>query len=161
MKSLPTVSIIIPAKNAASLLEECLLSIQKQTYKQIEVIIVDSGSKDATKQIATKYHARFYNYFPNVKKGLFDAPHKRNYGARKAKGEFICYLDSDMRPTPNVIKDAVSASKKYDAIIIPEDSYGEGIWARAKNLERLCYRGDDTIEAPRFVKKKVWDALGG
>ena len=49
----------------------------------------------------------------------------------------------------------------YDAVIIPEDSFGEGIWARAKNLERRCYWGDDTVEAPRFVKKKVWSDLGG
>lgn len=155
------VSIIIPAKMSAMLLEDCLKSIQEQTYKNIETIIVDSDSGDGTKELAKKYKCTLYNYFPKVKKGLFDAPHKRNYGVKKAKGEYIYYVDADMQLTPNVVREAVEKMATYDAIIIPEDSFGIGIWARAKNLERQCYWGDDTIEAPRFVKKSVWTKLGG
>jgi glycosyltransferase involved in cell wall biosynthesis len=157
----PLVSIIIPVKNSGALLEDCLESIKNQTYSNVEVIIVDSGSKDNTQALAKKFHARFYNYFPKVEKGLFDAPHKRNFGVKKAKGELIYYADADMRMSLDVIKDAVIASEKYDAIIIKEDSYGEGIWSRAKNLERKCYWGDNTVEAPRFVKKATWESLGG
>ncbi len=155
------VSIVIPAKNSAGMLENCLKSIKEQSYKDIEIIIVDSGSQDKTKELAEKYHCRFYNYYPKVPRGFFDAPHKRNYGAKKAKGAYIYYIDADMVLTKEVIAQAVKAAERYDAIIIAEDSFGEGIWARAKNLERRCYWGDDTIEAPRFVKKKVWDDLGG
>lgn len=155
------VSIIIPTKNSAGMLGDCLESIKQQKYKNIEVIIVDSKSKDGTEELAKKYHSRLFNYFPKVKKGLFDAPHKRNYGVKKSKGAYVYYVDADMQLTANVIVDAVKAMKKFDAVIIPEDSFGIGIWARAKNLERRCYWGDDTIEAPRFVKKRVWEDLGG
>src|SRR5205823_3877249 len=48
-----------------------------------------------------------------------------------------------------------------DAVIVPEDSFGVGIWARAKNLERQCYWGDETVEAPRFLKRQVWDEVSG
>ncbi len=161
MKKLPLVSIVIPGKNSGWLLEKCLSCIKKQTYKHIEIIIVDSGSKDQTASLAKKYHCKLYNYYPHVQKGLFDAPHKRNYGAKKAKGKYIYYVDADMELTPRVVTEAVNACIKYDAVIIREDSFGEGIWARAKNLERRCYWGDDTVEAPRFVKRSIWNKLGG
>lgn len=161
MKKQPLVSIVIPGKNSGGLFAKCLECINRQTYKNIEVIIVDSGSKDETAFLAKEYHCRLYNYFPNVQKGLFDAPHKRNYGAKKAKGEYIYYVDADMELTSRVVAEAVKACQKYDAVIIREDSFGEGIWARAKNLERRCYWGDDTIEAPRFVKRSIWNKLGG
>jgi glycosyltransferase involved in cell wall biosynthesis len=156
------VSIIIPTKNAALFLENCLKAIKKQTYKQIEVLLIDGGSIDGTLDIAKKYGAHVIIYKPKVAEGTFDAPHKRNYGVKKAKGKYVYYLDADMELSPSVISEAVKLGEKgADAIIIPEDSFGEGTWASAKNLERRCYWGDDTIEAPRFFKKKVWEQVGG
>lgn len=156
------VSIIIPTRNSDRFLENTLKSIKKQTYKDIEVLVVDGKSTDRTHEIAKKYKATILIYVPNVPQGTFDAPHKRNYGVKKAKGTYVYYVDADMELTPNVIKEAVSLSEKgADAVIVPEDSFGEGIWAQAKNLERRCYWGDDTIEAPRFFNKKVWLAVGG
>ncbi len=146
---------------SATHLEDCLKNIKNQKYKNIETIIVDSDSRDGTKELAIKYNCKLFNYLPKVKKGLFDAPHKRNYGVKKAKGKYIYYVDADMLLTPAVVQEAVDKMATYDAVIIAEDSFGEGIWARAKNLERQCYWGDDTIEAPRFVKKSVWNKLGG
>lgn len=157
----PLVSIIIPTKNAGAMLENCLKSISNQTYNKIETIIIDGNSKDKTELLAKKYHAIVYQYNPKVPKGFFDAPHRRNYGVKKAKGEFIYYLDADMELPKELIAEAVSLGSKYDALIIPEDSFGVGIWASAKNLERRCYWGDDTIEAPRFFKKSVWQKVGG
>jgi len=158
----PLVSIIIPTKNPGDILENCLKSISTQTYKKIEIIIVDGNSKDHTKALAKKYKAKIFQYKPRVPKGFFDAPHRRNYGVKKAKGTFVYYLDSDMELPKGLIKEAVSlCTKKYEALILPEDSFGVGIWAKAKNLERRCYWGDDTIEAPRFFKKSVWKKVGG
>ncbi len=50
---------------------------------------------------------------------------------------------------------------RCDALVLSEDSFGVGIWAQAKQLERRCYWGDDTVEAARFFKKDVWKKLGG
>lgn len=156
------VSIIIPTRNSARFLENTLKSIKKQSYKDIEVLVIDGKSTDKTIEIAKKYKANIVFYVPKVPKGTFDAPHKRNYGVNKAKGAYVYYVDADMELQPNVVKEAVLlAEKGAAAIIVPEDSFGEGIWAQAKNLERRCYWGDDTIEAPRFFKKTVWKELGG
>src|SRR5579872_457726 len=156
------VSIIIPTRNSALFLENTLKSIKRQSYKNVETIIVDGKSTDATVPLAKKYNVKLYTYVPKVPKATFDAPYKRNFGATKAEGEYIYYIDADMELTRNVVKDAVGKCKKgYDAVIVPEDSFGKGIWASAKNLERRCYWGDDKAEAPRFIKKSVWEALGG
>lgn len=158
------VSIIIPTKNASQELPKCLQRIKRQNYKNVEVIIVDGKSKDMDKtmQIAKKYGCKFYTFVPQVKKGLFDATGKRNYVKEKAQGEYIYHIDADMELTENVISEAVTlCAKGFDAITVPEDSFGEGPWARAKKLERRFFWGDDTIESPRFFKKKVWDTVGG
>lgn len=156
------VSVIIPTKNYAGFLENCLASLRSQVYKNIEIIIVDREPDNKTLELSKKYHVILYRYSPNLKKGVFDAPYKRNYGVKKAKGEYIYYVDSDMELDKNLIKEAVNLSEKgFDALILPEDSFGIGIWARAKNLERRCYWGDTGIEAPRFFKKSVWVKVGG
>ena len=156
------VSIIIPTKNSGNELAVCLASLKAQTYKNIEIIIVDGGSSDQTEKLAIKYGVKLYIYKPKVEKGASDAPHKRNYGVKKANGEYVYYLDADMELPKSIIQECVLSIKSgIDAVIIHEESVGEGIWARAKNLERHCYWGDDTVEAPRFIKKSVWDKLGG
>lgn len=158
------VSVIIPSRNSSHQLERCLQLLKHQQYKKIEIIIVDSNSDDLakTKQLVEKYHCFLYIFAPKIKVGLFDATKKRNYAGKYARGEYIYHFDTDMEITPHVISEAVKLCQNgYDAIIIPEDSFGEGIWARAKNLERRFFWGDDTVESPRFFNKRVWDAVGG
>lgn len=156
------VSIVIPTKNSGIFLENTLKSISSQSYPLIETIIVDSKSTDNTIQIAKKYQVTIMTYVPNVRKGIFDAPHKRNYGMARGKGEYVYWLDADMELPKNLIKEAVLLAKKgNDGIIFSEDSFGEGPWAKAKQLERRCYWGDITVESPRFFTKKAWDDIGG
>lgn len=156
------VSIIIPTKNSGLLLENTLKSIKNQSYKHIETIVIDGASTDNTVSLVRKYKFRLYTFKPKVKSGTFDATHKRNLGVKKAKGKYVYYLDSDMELPKGLIAEAVSLCKTgYDALILPEESFGIGIWAKAKNLERQCYFGDTGIEAPRFFIKSVWEKVGG
>ena len=158
----PKVSIVIPTVNSGIFLENTLRSIKNQTYKDIETIVVDGQSKDNTLPLAKKYKCRVFQYKSKVKKGTFDAPYRRNYGVKVSKGIYVYYVDADMELPKGLIAEAVAlCQKKFDALIIPEDSFGEGIWASAKNLERRCYWGDDLIESPRFFKKSVWESVGG
>lgn len=159
---IPLVSIVIPTVNSGLFLENTFKSIKSQTYKNVETIVVDGQSRDNTLILAKRYKAIVFQLKTNLPKGTFDAPYRRNYGVKKSKGEYVYYVDADMELSPTLIEEAVRLCQgKYDALILPEDSFGEGAWANAKNLERRCYWGDNLIESPRFFKKSVWEAVGG
>ena len=104
VKKEPLVSVITATLNASKYLREALNSILNQTYQHIEVLIIDGGSTDDTKEIA--------NLFPKVSfvtqngKGLFDA---WNQGIRMCTGEFVAILDSDDIWNPTTLSDHVNA----------------------------------------------------
>lgn len=155
--SLPLVSVIIPTKNSSAFLEACLVSIKKQTYQKIEIIVVDNGSTDDTKKIAKKYANKLFNKGP-------ERSAQRNYGARNATGEFLLFIDSDMELSPEVVRSCVKTITENEsvlAIVIPEKSVGIGFWAECKALERSFYVGVDWIEAARFFEKNSFFSLNG
>ena len=156
MTKKPLVSVIVPTKNSGEFLDACLESIADQTYKNIEIIVVDNSSTDDTKDIAKKYTKKVYN------KGPERSP-QRNYGVSKASGEYVLILDSDMQPAPVVVAEAVDAinANGIAGVIIPEESFGEGFWAQCKKLEMSFYVGVDWMEAARFFRKVDYEKLGG
>ena len=88
------ISIVIPIYNAEKYLEECLNSIKNQTYKNIEVIMVNDGSKDDSETICKRFSeddARF-RYFTKVNGGVSSA---RNLGLDNVKGDYITFIDAD------------------------------------------------------------------
>lgn len=91
---MPKVSIIVPVYNVEEYLEKCLDSLVNQTLKDIEIIIVNDGSTDASKEIIQKYINKYKNivYLEKENGGLSSA---RNYGIPYAKGEYIGFVDSD------------------------------------------------------------------
>jgi len=84
------VSVIIPTYNRAKFLEEAINSVLNQTYKDFEIIVVDDGSTDNTKEIIRKFGEIIYIYQKN--KGVSSA---RNKGIKMSRGEYIAFLDSD------------------------------------------------------------------
>lgn len=88
----PLVSVIIPCYNSQLWIEDCLLSVYKQTYKNIEVIVVDDGSTDDTAKIISQYQNEKVKYFYKENQGEGSA---RNFGIKLSKGELIAFLDSD------------------------------------------------------------------
>ncbi len=89
--SFPLVSVIIPAYNAAAFLGDTLDSVLAQTYKNLEIIVVDDGSTDTTPHVLESYKDRI-TVLHQANAGQATA---RNSGARSAKGEFLAFLDSD------------------------------------------------------------------
>lgn len=153
----PLVSIIIPTLNSCRYLETTLSSIRKQTYRNLELIIVDNYSKDNTRQIAEKFESAVYLAGP-------ERASQDNYGIHKAKGEFIYLTGSDMIIDPDYVEQAVNKciNEGYDAIYASVLSKkGGGFWERVKALERLSFIGSNLIEAARFFKKSVFMQLGG
>ena len=91
---MPKVSIIVPVYNVEEYLERCLDSLVNQTLKDIEIIIVNDGSTDGSKEKIQKYINKYKNivYLEKENGGLSSA---RNYGIPYAKGEYIGFVDSD------------------------------------------------------------------
>lgn len=90
----PLISVIVPIYNVEKFLSKCINSILKQSYKNLEVLLVDDGSTDSSGKICDEY-ADKYDYikvFHNRNQGLSAA---RNYGIHSAKGEIIGFIDPD------------------------------------------------------------------
>ncbi len=153
----PLVSIIIPAWNEEKNIGRLLQSIQGQSYKNIETIVVDDGSTDKTAQIAKKLGARVF------KRARHERSVERNFGATKAKGEYLIFLDGDMELTNDVIKDCVETAMKseYKLLVIPERTVGNNFIARVRNFEREMYMGDFSIEVARLFDTKVFKEFNG
>lgn len=153
----PLVSVLVHTKDSERTILEHLESIKNQSYKNIEIIVVDNNSKDNTVEIAKKFTKTIYNFGP-------ERSAQRNFAAKKAQGDFYLVPDSDMILDKDVIKECVSKINKdqeIKAIIICEKSIGSGFWAKCKTLERECYVGDNAIEAARFFEKNVfWEMEG-
>lgn len=165
------VSVIVTAKNEEKNIGRLLRSIKKQTHPRIEIIVVDNNSTDQTKKVASKFTKKVYNFGP-------ERSAQRNFGAKKASGKFLLFLDSDMKLSPSVIEDCVSSiskDKKIGAVIIPEQSIARTFWEKVKAFERSFYNEsevnisspayingeDNTIEAARFFQKEAYNKAGG
>lgn len=149
------VSVIITTKNEEKNIKTCLQSIKDQSYQNIEIIVIDNNSSDSTKKIALGFTKHVYNKGP-------ERSAQRNYGAEKSAGDYLLFLDADMKLSKDVVKDCVSVieKSKVGGVIIPEESYGIGFWAQCKKLERSFYLGIDWIEGARFFNKKVFNEIG-
>lgn len=88
---MPRVSVLIPAYNAAGSIRRAVDSVLAQTYSDLEVIVVDDGSTDSTRDVLANYGDRIcYIYQENQERSA-----ARNNGIRNARGEYIAFLDSD------------------------------------------------------------------
>lgn len=152
----PLVSIVVPTKNEEKNIGRLLGSIKAQSYQKVEMIVVDAGSTDQTKEIARRFTRKVYNHGP-------ERSAQRNYGGEKARGTYIVFLDADMELTKGVIEDCVKTAEvsHCEALIIPEVTVGNGIIPKVRRFEREMYMEDPTIEIARFFDKKVFFEFGG
>lgn len=88
------VTVIIPAYNTEKYIEKCLDSLLQQSYPEIEVIMIDDGSKDKTGDICKKYAAQD-NRFRLIQKKNTGVSDSRNVGIQEAKGKYLVFVDSD------------------------------------------------------------------
>lgn len=152
----PRVSVIIPTYNSENTLDQCLASISKQTYKEIEIIVVDNFSQDKTQEIAKRYNASLFEYHAARSAA-------RNFGFSKSTGRFALFLDSDMELTCDVVSqciDIMQGNSRIGGVIIPERSVGESFWVKVRNFEKSFYR-DTEIESARFFPTELVRSAGG
>ncbi|MCT4698889.1 glycosyltransferase family 2 protein [Tenacibaculum haliotis] len=110
------ISIIVPVYNTEKYLRKCLESIENQTYKNFEVILINDGSKDNSLNICKEFISGKFNYklLSQENKGLSSA---RNEGLKIATGEYVTFLDSDDWLESQYLERLYSVLKKYNADI--------------------------------------------
>jgi glycosyltransferase involved in cell wall biosynthesis len=115
------ISIITVTYNSASTLEETILSVINQNYKECEYIIIDGGSTDETLQIIEKYKGKVSHFISEKDKGLYDAINK---GINKATGDIVGILHSDDFYTDNtVIEKYLETFKKNNCDAVYADLF--------------------------------------
>lgn len=112
MKKEPLVSVIIPVYNGEQYVASCLDNMMAQTYKKLEIIVIDDGSKDDSAKIISQYPVKLIAHEKN--RGLSAA---RNTGIDAAKGEYIHFMDVDDAISPDYYKELVGAITATDADI--------------------------------------------
>lgn len=115
MKILEKVSIIIPCYNVEKYIKDCLDSIINQTYKNIEIICVNDGSTDATKDIIKSYHDKRIIYIEQENSGVSKA---RNIGLVAANGKYITFVDGDDLIKKDMIEILVEKMQRYKCDIV-------------------------------------------
>jgi teichuronic acid biosynthesis glycosyltransferase TuaG len=116
------VSVIMPVYNSEKFIAESIVSVQAQTNKDWELIIVDDGSTDQTSAIAKQYAEKDlrikYIYQENGKQGK-----ARNNGIKNSCGEYIAFIDSDDLWVSNKLEKQIEALQKYEVDLIFSDGY--------------------------------------
>lgn len=111
------VSIIVPIYNSEKYLKDCLDSLANQTYKEIEVVCVDDGSKDGSGNICDEYGDKYSN-FKVVHQQNGGVCAARNTGLDNASGDYFCFVDSDDTIPLNAIEILHGKMKEYQADIV-------------------------------------------
>ena len=119
----PKVSVIIPVYNVEQYLKQCLDSVVNQTFKDIEIIIVNDCSPDNSLQIINEYQQKdsrivLVDLKENVGLGF-----SRNEGMKVAKGKYITFVDSDDWVTKDYVEILYNTIEKYQYDVISPDFY--------------------------------------
>lgn len=103
-------SIIIPSYNRARSIQQTIYSVLEQSYKNFELIIVDDGSTDNTKEVVSKINDPRITYIfqENKERGA-----ARNTGIKNSRAQYVTFLDSDDRLYPNHLEEAILAIKAF------------------------------------------------
>lgn len=151
------VSIIIPVYNGEKYIDQCLDSITNQTYKNIEIIVVNDGSKDSTEDKLNKWKS-VDSRLILINKENEGVSVARNHGLYKAKGKYIFFFDSDDTIEEECVNKVVTKAEKenYDTIL-----YGYAS-IRENNVlnHKLSYKCNEYISNEDIIKNVVPYSIG-
>lgn len=154
------ISVIIPVYNVEKYVENCLNSLENQTYKKFEVILIDDGSKDESVKICERYKNKSKLDIKIVRQTNQGVSAARNKGINVAKGDYVCFIDSDDMVSNNYLEVLKKLIEKEDSDIsicgiknISEDEKSNNI-----NLEinAKSYTINDKNEIlEKFLKREI------
>jgi glycosyltransferase involved in cell wall biosynthesis len=162
------ISIITVSYNSEATIEFAIKSVLSQTYKNIEYIIVDGGSKDSTQNIVRSFGNRIHVFVSEPDKGIYDAMNK---GIRLATGDVIGILNSDDLYADNeVISDVMSGFSQNPSV---DMLYGNLVYVKKDDTDKIVRKWDSRpyyagfFEAGNvpphtslFLKRNVFDIVG-
>ena len=112
----PLVTVVIPVYNQSSYITDCLKSVIKQSYKNIEIIIINDGSTDGSAEICNRF-ACDDERIMLIDQNNQGAAKSRNLGIKKAKGEYIIFVDADDSVNPRYVEKLITRLIKYNTDI--------------------------------------------
>lgn len=143
MNSKDLISIIVPIYNAESTIKRCVETILNQTYKNIEIILVNDGSTDSSKEICEGIKDERIVLINKKNSGV---SHTRNIGIKHAIGKYICFIDSDDYLDVNHIQRMYDCITKYDSDLIITNFYQITVDGISKNKNIKCYNSCHILE---------------
>jgi glycosyltransferase involved in cell wall biosynthesis len=154
----PLVSVVVPTCQAGATLSATLASLERQSYRAIEIFVVDNGSTDATLEIARAHSC-------TVVAGSFgERSAQLNQVLPIVSGKYFYRVDADFVLPLTLVEEAVRMCERrhLDAVLIHNASDPSlSKWASVRNFERDMYRGDDLNVAARFVRTDLLREIGG
>jgi len=156
--STPLISVIVPVYNVEAYLSRCVDSILAQTYENLEIILVDDGTKDSSDKICDDYAARD----PRVKVihkengGLSSA---RNAGMDIARGEYIGFVDSDDWIEPDMYRHMLTLAEAYEAKLVCAGRY-DVYSATGEKKVGLCPKKEEVVTGEELARRIfLWDHI--
>lgn len=149
----PIISIIIPVYNVEHYIYKCLESIRSQTYKNIEIIIINDGSTDNSLSICQKFAQNDYRYILINQKNS-GASHARNVGIELAQGKYICFVDADDWIEENYIEEIAKNIKSDIDIIFWGYTIDSPLGSYVHNLSEGLFEGKASIDTIYQMKRK-------
>ena len=153
---MPKVSVIVPVYNVEKYIKKCLDSLINQTIQDIEIIVVNDGSKDNSERIIKEYEKNNPEKIVYVKKengGLSDA---RNFGMPYAKGEYVAFLDSDDYVELDMYEKMYELAKKENSDMVECDFYWEYPSKTKIDIGQIYSNKKEMLQKARVV---AWNKL--
>jgi glycosyltransferase involved in cell wall biosynthesis len=152
----PLITVVVPTKNSSRTIGSCLTSIADQTYKNLEIVVVDNFSTDDTWATARQMADIVIAAGP-------ERSTQRNLGILRGHGEWVLWIDSDMELPSRTIELMVVRAQETDAdgVFVPESTIGDGYWTACRALERSCCWDETLVQSPRLVRREYLLRTGG
>ena len=155
---MPKVSVIIPTYNRSKFVTKAINSVLAQTFTDYEIIVIDDGSNDNTKEVLCSYDAKIKYIYQN-NSGVSAA---RNAGIKKAKGKWIAFLDSDDEWTSEYLSWQMKQAEKYprvfthitNSITILPNGKKENHFLETKLLPKFKKKSNILLERPFYIITK-------
>lgn len=166
MVSSPLISVVIPSFNQGAFLEECLRSVLDQAYSRTEVIVMDGGSTDSSREILRKYERRLDFWISEPDRGQ---AHAVNKGWARAKGDVLGWLNSDDRLEGGALEAVAAAYASHpEAAILYGDVQEIDRAGRVIGVKRMAGYGLTSLLLGKnmgqpgvFIPRPTYAALGG